>query len=192
MQRRRELEHGRVADHDLGTEADPGDEARADQPIHVRRGRACERGKAEDREIELIGEAAAVAVAEPSPQPAAPMTMPMKVAEMKRAFSGMLDQPLCTQLAQYRAGKIDIETIENMPAADQPEQTAVKGQDRQSIEAFGGGIDNGGLLLVAVGEAMALFEGMHRGKAHQGVHVGERQTSAPCCRWLVPAVFSWR
>jgi hypothetical protein len=47
------------------------------------------------------------------------------------------------KLAQYRAGKIDIETIEEHSRADQPEQATVKGQDRQSIEAFGGGIDNG-------------------------------------------------
>jgi hypothetical protein len=42
------------------------------------------------------------------------------------------------EFAQYRAGEIDIEAVEEHARADKPEQATVKGQDRQSIEAFGG------------------------------------------------------
>src|ERR1700724_4516672 len=66
MEGRRELKHGRVADHDLRAKSYPCNEAPPDQPIHVRHDGACERGKTEDREIELIGEAATIAVAQPA------------------------------------------------------------------------------------------------------------------------------
>jgi hypothetical protein len=46
------------------------------------------------------------------------------------------------ELAQNRACEIDVDTIEELSCADQPEQAAVKGQDRQSIETFGGGMGN--------------------------------------------------
>jgi hypothetical protein len=62
--RRHEFGQCRVADHDLGTEAEPHDEAQPVQRRHVEGGRGSERGKAEDHEVDLVGEAAPVAVAE--------------------------------------------------------------------------------------------------------------------------------
>ena len=62
--RRHEFGHGRIADHDLGAEAQAHHEPRGDQPIHAGRRGGGEGREAEDDQVELVGEAPAEPVAE--------------------------------------------------------------------------------------------------------------------------------
>ena len=57
--RRHELGQGRIADHDLGAEAEALHEAADDELRHVLGEGRGERGEPEDQQVELVGEAPA-------------------------------------------------------------------------------------------------------------------------------------
>ena len=62
--RRHEFGQRRIADHDLGAEAEPLHEAADDELVHVLREGGGERGETEDQQVDLIGEAPAEPVAD--------------------------------------------------------------------------------------------------------------------------------
>ena len=109
----------RVADHDLRAEADAGHKPGGDQPAHIRRRRAGERGEAEDREIELIGEFAPVTVARASPRRRADQHADERRRDELRVQRH--GRPaVMHEFAQHGTGEIDVETVEEHPRADEP------------------------------------------------------------------------
>ena len=67
-------------------------EAAGDQHLHVRREGRRQRRQAEDQQIDLVGEAAAVAVAEEAGDRTSPSIMPTKVSRDERRFCGRVEK----------------------------------------------------------------------------------------------------
>jgi hypothetical protein len=122
-----------ISDRRPGAEADAHDEAQRDQPLHARREGGGERGDAEDRQVELIGEAPAEAIAEYARE-----DRPDRHAdEGRRNEAGVMadiGKPALHHGAEHAAGEIDVETVEEHPGADEPEDAAMERRHRQGIE----------------------------------------------------------
>ena len=85
MAGRNEFAQRAVADHDLGAEANPITKQAAISQCHRRRRRSGQRCKPEDHQVERIGEDLRPSLSPRVPANQAPIIMPKKVAENKRA-----------------------------------------------------------------------------------------------------------
>ncbi len=108
---------------------------------------AAQRGDAEDRQIELIGETTAEMIAE--------KTCPERADDHARECRGdklrvqRQGRPSAMQQGtQHRPGKIDVETVEEHAGPDDEQQAAMEPGDRQPVEPGGEGRRHRGLDVV--------------------------------------------
>ena len=131
--RRHELGQGRIADHDLGAEAEPLHEAADDELRHVLRERRGERSKPEDQQVDLVGEAPAHLVADE----AGDQRADRHADEGQRQELQVLRQGRELALdrrGQHAAGDVEIVAVEEHAGADQPENPVMKRRHRQAVE----------------------------------------------------------
>jgi hypothetical protein len=133
LQRRHEFGQRHITDDDFGTETNAHDKARCDQPFDRGRCGSGKRRDAEDQEIELVGEAAAEAIAEDAGAPGAHHHA-RESDRYEPAIVCEIGPPGFDQRRQHSAREIDLERIEKHPGADQPEHAVMKRRDRQAIE----------------------------------------------------------
>ncbi len=135
--RRHELGQRRIADHDLGAQAQPLHETADDELAHILREGGGERGEPEDQEVDLIGEAPAIFVADKAGDQRAERHAnegqgeELQVLRQRREFG--LDRG-----RQHAAGDVEIVAVEEHAGADQPEDAIVKRRDREPVETCAG------------------------------------------------------
>ena len=131
--RRDELRHGRVSHNVFGPEPHSHDETQQGQHGHRRSKGGSDGRETEDGEIGLIGEAAAVAVAEETGQKRSQHHADKRDGHKLRVLTHGGKTAL-ERGAENGCGDVDVKAIEKHPGADQQHDPAMEGGDEEPIE----------------------------------------------------------
>ncbi len=131
--RRNELAERAGRDHQLSAQAEAHDEPASDQGPHIRGEARREGSQPEHREIDLIGIAAAVAVAHPA-RARGPDQHAEEAGRDEGRAVGEVRKAVLDGGRDHAAGEIDVEGIDETARGDQHQHAPVKARDRKPIE----------------------------------------------------------